>query len=586
MSLGKLFSDYSDKSKITEANHLFIKSIYESSGYFEFDSCQNFATFYGLDESGNIVLDESGNIVKNPSNADGTTNFTVYRELGTSNLATTTTMKHGQFLPYDIILPGVYSTDNPVNLYSALAVYNDGTGLKGLLDDSDPRKYEQLYMVCDKNKKAATPNYSNGMELTAQFVQTVDGLDAWDHDIIFEFTGDDDFWLYVDGELVIDLGGNHSALAGNVNFRTGVVYVDGTTTDLRSIFKNNYETRNPAASEEDISAYLDERFAEGKNIFKDYSAHTMHVYYMERGKGASNLHMRFNLSSVTPGNVVVTKNISGEGADLIDKDFVEYPFQIRYKQRIPKTDDSGECVYDENGEVVFDEYTKYLDNSDPNIGVKYQGSELDADYAALYKPPGSNAEYTNVFFINPTKNTEISFPENTIEYELIECAVSSMVYPEIRINNQPVTASDNSDDPTKPYREENDGLLSYHSGFVSAEDRPTIIFDNHVADNMVSTLKFTKILKDKNGNLLEYVPEYRAQEKLDELKDENPGLSVSELKALYDSKYDSATFDFRLFISPVKVPESEIDYAHLYKYYIVDNNGYVYKRDSALFMVK
>ena len=52
--------------------------------------------------------------------------------------------------------------------------------------------------------------------MSASFSQTPSGKDAWGHDIIFEFTGDDDFWLYVDGQLVIDLGGVHSALPGKV----------------------------------------------------------------------------------------------------------------------------------------------------------------------------------------------------------------------------------------------------------------------------------------------------------------------------------------------------------------------------------
>ena len=61
------------------------------------------------------------------------------------------------------------------------------------------------------------------MEMSANFTQTPSGLDAWGHDIIFEFSGDDDFWLYVDDELVLDLGGVHSAMTGSVNFRTGMV---------------------------------------------------------------------------------------------------------------------------------------------------------------------------------------------------------------------------------------------------------------------------------------------------------------------------------------------------------------------------
>ena len=57
----------------------------------------------------------------------------------------------------------------------------------------------------------------------------------------------------------------------------------------------------------------------------------MKVFYMERGANASNLHMRFNIAAVTPGHVVVSKSVSGEGADMLDTDFLEYPFQIFYK---------------------------------------------------------------------------------------------------------------------------------------------------------------------------------------------------------------------------------------------------------------
>ena len=228
-------------------NHLFLENEYNSSGYFEFDSTQNFAT-----------LAETN---------DG--NFTVYRELGTANnLGSKTTLKHGQFFPYNTISAGNYSEKNPENLYNTDARPSSSAGL---MPDTEPRKYEKLYSAGYTGKEApagATPliNCYFGMELEAEFVQTVSGLDSWGHDIIFEFKGDDDFWLYVDDELVLDLGGIHSALGGTVNFRTGEVHMDkddttnkeGINTTLRNIFKANYLSRGMSDTEADDE--LDEIF--------------------------------------------------------------------------------------------------------------------------------------------------------------------------------------------------------------------------------------------------------------------------------------------------------------------------------------
>lgn len=478
--LGDLYAGAQD------VNHLFVESVYNSSGYFEFDSCQNFATLKETDDG----------------------NFTVYRELGTSNNEGKTTLRHGQFFPYNNISAGNYSASNPQNLYSSDARTNDSN--RGLLSEDNPRKYEPLFSAGNKEDI----NYYFGMEMGASFVQTVSGLDAWGHDIIFEFKGDDDFWLYVDDELVIDLGGIHSALSGKVNFRTGEVEVNGEKTTLIDIFRANYEARN----ETDIDGKLAEIFEDNGNggkIFKDYTTHTMRVFYMERGAGASNLHMRFNLASVTPGHVVVSKTLSGEGADVLDKDFVEYPFQIYYTENDGEGGSAGE--------------EKLLRNDDEHVRVTYQNSNQPVTYVKKYRPPGFSEEqaYESIYFLNPKKNAEISFPDNTISYRIVECAVDHTVYGNVMINGAEVPAD----------RIEIVGdLRSYSSGLNSAEDRPTINFDNFVNDDVIKDLYITKKLVDENNNVI---------------------------------TDDPATFSFRLYISSVDVSADEIPLADMYKYYVL-----------------
>lgn len=425
-SLSELFGD------ATEVNHLFISSTYEDSGYFEYDSCQNFASLL-------------------PTNNG---NFTVYKELGTIDTTAKNSLRHGQFMPYNMINPDMYSKLNPENLY------ND---VLDPLDPDDPRIYEKLYDI-------GKPDHYFGMEVSASFFQTPNGCDAWGHDMIFEFTGDDDFWFYLDDELVIDLGGIHSALGGSINYATGQVIVNGETKTLRQVFRDNYLARNPGASESDVENYLAEYFEPGKDVFRDYSTHTMKIYYMERGGGASNLHMRFNLSSVNPNSAVLTKTVSG--AEDLDYNLVEYPFRIWYRDK------------------YGDEYP--LTDVPQAKNIHYQDSVQIIDYEASYTPVNSTYSYSNVYFIDPDKKAVINFPEGTVAYRIEECGINPEVYDEVRINGTLTGPVENSADPRK----------SYDSGWLDITRTPNLVFDNHVDEDSMRTLSVTKRLYDENGHLL------------------------------------------------------------------------------------
>jgi fibro-slime domain-containing protein len=519
-------------------NHLFIKSTYEASGYFEFDSCQNYATL--LDPATNSVTD----------------NFTVYKELGTMNGSAKPTLRHGQFMPYNTIKAGGFienlnDAKNPYNLYDAL-----GNELK----EDDPRKNEKLYYVKD-------PDYYHGMELSAGFVQTPNGHDAWGHDIIFEFTGDDDFWLYVDGELVIDLGGIHSALEGKVNFATGEVKVNsGTgdnvvkTTSLYELFRENYIGRKHTEAqalaymqsqqndttltletiqenedlyavynaylsanntEAEATSYLNDIFEpktigdETHYVFKDYTSHTMRIFYMERGAGASNLHMRFNLSYVTPGSVLMSKEVGG--VDDLDYSLMKYPYQIYYQ------------------EVEDGPFERLRPNTE-NFGVYYLNPKRNATYYAQYKSLSNNQVYQDVYFLTPGKDVSISFPANTIKYYIVECGLNGEVYDAVQCNGGDSTV------------ETNNGGKDFTIVAANVKERPNVQLVNKVDPDSVKTLTLRKKLVGQNGA---------------EINDDN------------------TTFSFRLYLEKTVTEEQEgvptenkeLELAYLRKYYVVSPDG-------------
>ena len=416
-------------------NHLFIKSIYEGSGYYQYDSSENFAQLNGGE-------------------------FIVYRELGTvNNTGNYNTRKHGQFMPYNT-LTGNVRQDNPYNMTD---IYGNE------LSNDHPRKYEPLYTFEQKE------DYHFAMELTGSFVQPPNGHDAWGHDIIFDFVGDDDFWLYVDGELVIDLGGIHSAVPGSVNYSTGDVYVNGTSTTLRDLFYNNYIVRGHTADE--AQAYVDEIFhekivnGETRYVFKDYSSHTIRIFYMERGGGASNLRMRFNLSTVTPGQVLLSKEITG----TTKQDFasMRFPYQIYYQ-----VEEGGEDRLLERGD--FGQWQ-----------VVYQNTSTPVDYSESVEIDG--VTYENVFYLKPGQTAAIKMPENTISYFIRECGVDTSIYDSVAINGEPSegeTPQGASDTKT------------YTTTKATALERARVSYSNHVNPSQLRTLHIRKRLFDAEGNEL------------------------------------------------------------------------------------
>jgi len=534
-SLGLLYDSSRDYRTV---NHLFIESTYSATGYYEYNSAQNFA--YLTDDN----------------------DFRVYQELGTNDTTSKPTLQHGQFFPYNDIEAGRFASSNPENLYE---ISGGTTASKPpQLSDSDPRKHEQLYLVKEKTKGEKT-DYYFAMELEAGFIQTPSGLDAWGHDIIFEFSGDDDFWLYVDGELVLDLGGIHSAVGGKVNFRTGVVINNGVETTLYDVFKANYMTRGDTEAQalEKVNRLFEQNEA-GQWVFKDGTQHTMRIFYMERGAGASNLHMKFNLASVKKGTVELHKEL--EGADKTETTNAWFPYQVYYRMENETSSDpermlrnafdpseASEDYYSKFGTAASTDYVFYKDKTKP---VKFL-PELTVD----------GVKYYNVFMLKPEETAVLNFPvtrpnpdqdEITVgEYRIVECGIDSSVFTEVTVNGE-VNNGVQSLDST------NSNLKDYGIDMATTDDRPQVNYVNKVEN--LKNLTFTKELYRK----------YDAD--TGPVKVNPDGREIGEGDPRPKQYANEETFDFRLLF---KTPyDSGFSWARQHIYHVKDPEGYYCRWDS------
>lgn len=133
-------------------------------------------------------------------------------------------------------------------------------------------------------------NYGHGLKIEFPFVMTKDGKFNG-KDMTFEFSGDDDVWVFVDGYLVLDIGGSHQPIGGYINFAKRESVVD-RVKDMRVAFsKHSIESNVPKESpyRTDFPNELIEKL---KNTNEP---HTLTFFYMERGMGGSNFNVKFNL---------------------------------------------------------------------------------------------------------------------------------------------------------------------------------------------------------------------------------------------------------------------------------------------------
>ena len=148
--------------------------------------------------------------------------------------------------------------------------------------------------------------YSFGMNLGADFYMPKDGQ-VNNQDMVFDFTGDDDVWVFIDDVLVLDLGGIHQALRGSINFASRKI----------TYYTDSFHGQ-PAGT-------IDQAFVKAGKTWDPtaYKTHHLSFFYLERGDGGSNCKIRFNLP-VKPSKAI---DIEKETLGTIDAN-KQFQFQL------------------------------------------------------------------------------------------------------------------------------------------------------------------------------------------------------------------------------------------------------------------
>lgn len=197
------------------------------------------------------------------------------------------------------------STTNSFDVYDKAGVYKGDASKETNLGQFFP--FDSASKVFDENGNNLSPkkivdgstdlNHHFGMSMTTEFVQPNGGKTTKGEDMVFEFSGDDDVWVYIDGVLVGDLGGIHEKATLDINFATGEVkvgHIDGANGTEQILETTNIKAKFQAAGA--TSNFTG-------NTFSSSTKHKLSFFYLERGAGASNMSLKFNLTTLPSSEV-------------------------------------------------------------------------------------------------------------------------------------------------------------------------------------------------------------------------------------------------------------------------------------------
>ena len=220
----------------------------------------------------------------------------------------------------------------------------------------------------EQSGKASQLNYGFGQKFDLKFRLTSDGkvLDSANKEvpIEFNFSGDDDVWVFIDDQLVLDIGGDHAVVTGRIDFANKKATVSSAKNSSLGGTSNG-EVEKDFPKELDTNDYFTKE-------------HTLTMFYMERGLWESNMQITFNFPQ--ENKLTVEKEVDTTGANDIFKealaDVGTFDFEIKNLATSGEIKDVSAPSSPEEKKVFND----YSDNTSiSGTGVKNSSVEVVDD---------------------------------------------------------------------------------------------------------------------------------------------------------------------------------------------------------------
>lgn len=387
---------------------------------------------------------------------------------------------------------GLIYSDDEADVVKGITA--EGSKSPGFFPFNSPEDSENATSYNDDDNKL---NYGFGMKLEIEFTMDSDGKvkDKNGNRIpaTFEFSGDDDVWIYVDGKLALDLGGSHGVAQGKIDFsgtdntaKAVVQYVkavNGQTnaSDVVNI-ENVYEKKdyiNQAYGQERTVNENISLDTNGKNVTifdfdksDDTEIHTLTIFYEERGMFESNFKATFNLEQPTVLKTTNTVNVDNVNPALQEitkniADQAEFEYSLNTANGYSNstgTPVNGKKYTTESGEVAtYNNTMKLKDGSSATFTKQFdRNSELELIQTV-------NSNYSTSWTMSELSDSGVG---KTIAASYQE-GKDSLTVGDNRVNNEPNTAfklaNSDQDDESVPARVQIDYVQNPQTGGIAIQ---------------------------------------------------------------------------------------------------------------------